>query len=207
MPVLKNEEKTYAVGPQASNKKALTSESPKSVESPRPGATKDVFSLEKWRRDFDEYAKHSLQEQDKQLKATKEITRRLLAKMQAMQEMGEIWQQVDKRLKDGEGDRCRGLSREQQKEVLAEIYNDELVAKMQQDVLNKNKMEADWEEHRLRRIELIQWSKLPEKEKWLEFYNKPNPNLSKGENYASQAQEHPEWRSPQTNQQQEKNDP
>ncbi|MGH7595519.1 MAG: DUF4837 family protein [bacterium] len=66
--------------------------------------------------------------------------------------------------------------------------------RMQQDVFNKTV--ADWEEHRFRRIELIKWSKLPdqEKEKWLEFYNKPSPNinLNEGENYASQTQEHPQ---------------
>jgi hypothetical protein len=64
-------------------------------------------------------------------------------------------------------------------------------------------MEADWEEHRWRRIELIQWSKLPDKEKWLEFYNEPSPNinLSEGEYYASQTHEHPDGRSPQENQQ------
>jgi hypothetical protein len=98
----------------------------------------------------------------------------LLAKLQAMQEMGKIYrQQVDKRLKDGEWDKCRGLPRERQREILSQIYGEELVVRMQQDVFNK--AAADWEECRFRRTELIKWSKLPDQEKegWLEFYNRP----------------------------------
>jgi hypothetical protein len=49
---------------------------------------------------------------------------------------------------------------------------------------------------------LIKWSKLSDsdKEKWLEFYNQPSSgtNLSEGEDYARQRQEHS-----QTNEQQE----
>ncbi|MDZ7361630.1 MAG: hypothetical protein ONB46_13035 [candidate division KSB1 bacterium] len=135
---------------------------------------------------------------------TKVITRQILAKMQAMAEMGEIYrQEVNKRLKDGEWDKCRGLPREQQREILSQIYGEELVLRMQQDLFNKPP--ADWEEHRLRRIELIQWSNLPDsdKEKWLEFYNQPSPNinLSKEENHARQTQEYP-----QTNEQREKSE-
>ncbi len=175
---------------EQANKKALASELP----APDDLASHDFYGTEKWRRDFDEQVKRSLKKHAEQLKATKEITRQLIAKMHAMEEMGEIYrQQVDKRLKDGEWDKCRGLPREQQREILAQIYSEELVARMQQDVFNKTA--ADWEEHRLRRIELIKWSKLPDsdKEKWLEFYNKPRPNinLNEGENHASQTQEHP----------------
>jgi hypothetical protein len=76
--------------------------------------------------------------------------------------------------------------------VLKQIYAEELVVRMQQDVFNKTA--ADWEEHRFRRIELIKWSKLPDsdKEKWLEFYNKPSPNinLDEGDDNASKTQEH-----------------
>lgn len=65
---------------------------------------------------------------------------------------------------------------------------------MQQDALNKTT--AIWEEHRLRRIELIKWSNLPDsdKEKWLEFYNEPSPNINRkeAENYANKTQEHPQ---------------
>jgi len=124
----------------------------------------------------------------------REFNKAMLAKMQAKQELGEIYEQVGKRLNDGEWDKCRGLPREQQRAMLREIYNEELVIRMQQDVLNRNRTEADWEEHRLRRIELIQWSTLIEKTKWLEFYNQPSPdiNLSEGENHARQTQEHPQ---------------
>jgi hypothetical protein len=131
---------------------------------------------------------------DEQFAMERQFIATMLAKMQAMQEMGEIYRQVDKRLKDGEWDKCRGLSRDQQREVLTQIYNEELVGRMQQDVLND--MSVNWKEHRLRRIELIKWSKLPdsEKEKWLEFYIKPSPNINpnKGGNYAHQTQEHPQ---------------
>jgi hypothetical protein len=121
----------------------------------------------------------------------------LLAKMQGMQEMGEIYRQVGKRLKDGEWDKCRGLPREQQREILSQIYGEELVVRMQQDVFNKTT--ANWDEHRFRRIELIKWSKLPDsdKEKWLEFYNKPSPNnLNEGDEDASETQEHPQESQP-----------
>ncbi|MGH7450468.1 MAG: hypothetical protein ACRENG_03925 [bacterium] len=182
------------------NKKTLANE----PLTPDDSANHDFFGTEKWRHDFDEQVNRSLKEHDEQRKATNEITRQLIAKMQAMEEMGEIYRQVDKRLKDGEWDKCRGLLREQQREILAQIYCEELVARMQQDVFNKTA--ADWEEHRFRRIELIKWSKLPDpdKEKWLEFYNKPSPNinLNEGENYAHQTQEHP-----QTSEQQETGEP
>lgn len=163
-----------------------------------------TLDAEKCVGDFEAFAGRLLRKLDKIHKSVDETTQQLLAKMQAMQEMGEIYrQQVDKRLKAGEWDKCRGLPREQQREILAQIYSEELVVRMQQDVFNRTA--ADWEEHRLRRIELIKWSKLPDpdKEKWLEFYNKPRPNinLNEGENHASQTQEHP-----QTSEQQEKSE-
>ncbi len=152
------------VGKRVANKKVLAGELTSPVNSASHDLAKtDPFNTEKWRRDFDEHAKRSLKEHEEQLKATKEISRQILAKIQAMEEMGEIYRQVDKRLKDGEWDRCRGLPREQQKEVVSQIYGEELVAKMQQDVLNKTVV--DWEEHRFRRIELIKWSKLSVTEK------------------------------------------
>lgn len=174
---------------EQANKKALVRE----VPAPDDSANHDFYGTEKWRRDFEEYVNRSSKEHEERRKASKEINRQLLAKMQAMQEMGEIYLQVDKRLKDGEWDKCRGLPREQQREVPKQIYAEELVVRMQQDVLNKTA--ANWEEHRYRRIELIKWSKLPasDKEKWLEFYNKPSPNnLNEGDKYASETQEHPQ---------------
>jgi hypothetical protein len=136
----------------------------------------------------------------------KEMGLQLVAKAQAVVEMGEIYrQQVQTRLDEGEWDSCRGLPREQQREVLAQIYCEELVAKMQQDVFNQTL--ANWQEHRLRRIELVQWSKLSdsEKKKWLEFYNQPSPNLnlSEGEYHADQTQKHPDAHNPQTQARQE----
>ncbi len=175
---------------EQANKKTLGSELPAQDDA----ASDDFYGTKKWRRDFEEHMNRSSKEHAEQLKATREINRQLIAKMQAMEEMGEIYRQVDKRLKDGEWDKCRGLPREQQREILSQIYSEELVARMQQDVLNKTA--ANWEEHRFRRIELIKWSKLPdqEKEKWLEFYNKPiQPvNLIEGDDHADKTQEHPQ---------------
>lgn len=115
------------------NKKAVASELP----APGDLARHDSHGTEKWRRDFDEHVNRSLKKHAEQLKATKEISRQLIAKMQAMEEMGEIYRQVDKRLKDGEWDKCRGLPRELQREMLKQIYAEELVARMQQDALIK----------------------------------------------------------------------
>ncbi|MCI0697454.1 hypothetical protein L0337_36280 [candidate division KSB1 bacterium] len=175
---------------EQANKKTLVSELPAQDNTDAD----DSYGTKKWRRDFEEHVNRSLKEHAEQLKAIKEINRQLIAKMQAMQEMGEIYRQVDKRLKDGEWDKCRGLPREQQREILSQIYSEELVVRMQQDVFNKTV--ADWEEHRFRRIELIKWSKLPDsdKEKWLEFYNKPRShiNLIEGDDNASKTQEHPQ---------------
>lgn len=153
-----------------------------------------TFGAEKLIGEFEEFANRLLRKLDKIHQFIDETMPPLLAKMQAMQEMGEIYRQIDKRLKDGEWDKCRGLPREQQREILSQMYCEELVAKMQQDVFNKPA--ANWDEHRLRQIELIKWSKLPDpdKEKWLEFYNMPSPNinLNEGENHASQTQEYPQ---------------
>lgn len=175
---------------EQTNKKVLASE----LSTPNDSANHDFYSTEKWRRDFEELMNRSSKKHAEQLKATQELNRQLIAKMQAMQEMGEIYRQVDKRLKDGEWDKCRGLPRERQREILSQIYSEELVVRMQQDVFNKTV--ADWEEHRFRRIELIKWSKLPdqEKEKWLEFYNKPMQpvNLIEGDDDAGKTQEHPQ---------------
>ncbi len=74
-----------------------------------PNQDDDSYGTKKLLRYFEEYAKRSSEEYEKQRKATKEIRRQLLAKAQAKMEMGEIYRQVDKRLKAGEWDRCRGL--------------------------------------------------------------------------------------------------
>jgi hypothetical protein len=188
----KNARKKVGSEKQA-DEKAGASEPP----VPDNSAGHGFYSTEKWRRDFEEHVNRSLKEYAEQFKAIKEVDRQLIAKMQAMEEMGEIYRQVDKRLKDGEWDKCRGLPREQQREMLKQIYAEELVVRMQQDVLNKTA--ANWDEHRYRRIELIKWSKLPDsdKEKWLEFYNQPSPNnLNEGDEYASETQEHPQESQP-----------
>jgi hypothetical protein len=189
MPAKRKSTRKTASSEKQANLKAGASELP----APGNSASHGFFSTEKWRRDFEEYVNRSSKEHEERRKATREINRQLIAKMQAMEEMGEIYRQVDKRLKDGEWDKCRGLPREQQREVLKQIYAEELVVRMRQDVFNKTA--ADWEEHRYRRIELIKWSKLSdqEKEKWLEFYNKPMQpiNLTEGEDYAGKTEEHP----------------
>jgi len=153
----------------------------------------DLYGTKKLLRYFDEYAKRSSKEREEHFKAIKEINRKLLAKAHAMQEMKEIHNLVGQRF-DLDWEKYRGLSHEQLREIHSQLYLEELAARMQQDVLQKTI--ANWEEHSLRRIELIQWSKLSdsEKEKWLEFYNKPSPNinLNEGENHAHQTQEHPQ---------------
>lgn len=166
----------------------------------------DPLGTRKWLRDLDEYAKRLAEKDKEQRKATNEIHGKILAKMQAMQEIGDIDQQVRKRLQDGEWDKCRGLPREQQRKILKQIHDEELVLRMQQEVADRPT--ANWEEHRLRRIELIKWSELPEteKEKWLEFYNQTEMaiNLNERENHAEQTQKHPGGHSPQSEAQQPK---
>lgn len=115
------------------------------------------------------------------------MMQQVVAKMQAMLAMGEIMQQASQRLPEGW---TRGLTREQMKEVLAQKYNEELLAKLQ-DL--RSKTAEDWEALRFIYLELIKWSKLPDRENWLELYNKPmqSTNLIEGEEHASQTEEHP----------------
>jgi len=189
-------------GEQATGTKVPVSEPTTPVELATNNSKKDIFDVDKWRRDFDEYAKRALQKLDELHKSPEKTMRQLLAKAHAMQEMGEIHDLAGQRFEQ-DWEKHRGLSLEQLREIRSRLYVEELAARMQQDVLQKTI--ANWEEHRRRRIELIQWSKLSdsEKKKWLEFYNKPSPNinLSEGEYHADQTQECPDGRSPQINEQ------
>jgi|GEM_PF-6204685 len=150
----------------------------------------ETFGAEKWVGDFEEVANRLLRKLDKIDKSVDETMQQLLAKMQAMLEMGEIYRQASQRLPEGW---TRGLSREQAREVLTQKYNEELLAKLQGHL---NKSTEDWEKLRLPYLELIQWSNLPdaEKEKWLELYNKPTSgiNITEGDDYARQTPEHPQ---------------
>jgi hypothetical protein len=112
MPAKRKSTRKTASSEKQANLKAGASELP----APGNSASHGFFSTEKWRRDFEEYVNRSSKEHEERRKATREINRQLIAKMQAMEEMGEIYRQVDKRLKDGEWDKCRGLPREQQRE-------------------------------------------------------------------------------------------
>jgi len=151
----------------------------------------DPYGTKKWRRDFAERVVRFLEDSREQFREIKKLQRQALAKMHAMNEMREIHELAAPRFQQ-EWENYRELSREQKKEALTRIYNEELTAKMQYDLLNK--MEGDWDEHRMRRIELIQWSKLSDsdKEKWLAFYSKPMQytNMIEGANYASETPEH-----------------
>lgn len=155
----------------------------------------DSFSGSQWLRDLDERAKRWDEENRAARQESIEIGKQLVAKMQAMQEMGDLSERVRKRLLDGEWDKCRGLPREQQHQILKQMNDEELVLRMQQDVANRPA--ADWEEHRRRRIELIKWSALaePEKEQWIKFYSQAI-NLNEGENYVEQPQKHSNAYSP-----------
>ena len=111
----------------------------------------ETFIGEKWVRDFDEFANRLLRKLDKISRSMDETMQQALAKMQAMQVMGEIHQQVKQRLQEGW---IRGLSREQAREVLTQKYNEELLARLQ-NLLNQTA--DDWEKLRLPYLELIKW--------------------------------------------------
>jgi hypothetical protein len=154
----------------------------------------ETFAAEKCIGDFEEFANRLLRKLDKLHQSIDETMPQLLAKMQAVQEMGEIYRQARQSLQEGW---TRGLSREQAREVLSEKYNEELLARLRNFL---DQTAEGWEKLRLQYLELIKWSNLPdqEQEKWLELYSQPRPrtNLIEGAEYASQTQEHPQESQP-----------
>jgi len=90
----------------------------------------DFYGRNQWLRVLDEQAKRWDEENREARQASIEIGKQLVAKMQAMQEMGDLAERTHKRLLDEEWDRCRDLPREQQCMILKQMNDEELVLRM-----------------------------------------------------------------------------